>query len=470
MTDIINPTIDLFLYDLRNSLGNDAEDIEQKRQYFYQKFHQTVREKFKEYGQDNDQKQNLEVEYIHLLKSTYALLDPDTPLENGYYYPVRLGDSYGLLLEVAAPDKKTPGYFAELREKIQQKLGENTATLGQTWMLSAYLSNSSEKNSEEIEQIAKECYKAIFPNVEEIEFDSKGEFIGATIFAYSDNSFKQEIVKIGDKEIFTVVQSQHLIIAIYPDQETFQKLGEFYTDWMRLFYYHHKIIWAYGQSRILTNQIKQKFSKIQTITESIEENITQENAKVNKLQKISNILSQVQVIINQYTSNLNNLKFQQGTIEINLNNYDKRLQTLSNKATKKVVYHQTNIKFLEDFSQLIKEKYLLQITKDLESFELGLRLLEDNINAIRSQIEIEKSKSDRDFQEFIAVVGSGVAFASLAGFNVIAECKSMFGYFFGAIFGNNFFLCQNTLLYKFILVIIGSVLAWFFTRYILKRP
>ncbi|NEO52898.1 MAG: hypothetical protein F6K54_07285 [Okeania sp. SIO3B5] len=460
MTDIINSTIDLFLYDLINSLGDDEKDIEQKRQYFYQKFHTDIREKLEQDRKDNNQ--NLEVEYLHLLKSIYAPLDSDTSIENGYYYPVRLGDSYGLLLEVAVPDKKTPEYFAELREKIQQKLGENIATLGQTWMLSTYLPNSSEKTPEEIEKIAQECYKAIFPNAEEIEFDSKGEFIGAGIFEYSDKSLKQEIVKLEDQEIFTVVQIQHIIIAIYPDQETFQKLGEFYTDWMHLFYYHHKIIWAYGQSRILTSQTKEKFREIQTITESIEENITQENAKINKLQKISDILSKVQVIIKQYTSNLNNLKFQQGAIEINLNNYDKRLQTITKKATKKVVYNQTNINFLENFSQLVEEKYLLQITKDLESFELGLRLLEDNINAIHTQIETEKAKSDRDFQEFIAVVGSGVAFASLAGFNVIAECKSMFT--------NKFFLCQNTLLYKFILVIIGSLLAWFVRRYILKRP
>ncbi len=60
------------------------------------------------------------------------------------------------------------------------------------------------------------------------------------------------------------MQTQHIIIAIYPDQGTFQKLGEFYTDWMRLFYYHHKIILAYGQSRTLAHQIKEKFSKIQT--------------------------------------------------------------------------------------------------------------------------------------------------------------------------------------------------------------
>ena len=101
MINIINPTIDLFLYDLRNSLGDDQKDIEQNRRYFYQKFHETVQKKLKQDRLDNDQ--NLEVEYIRLLNSSFAPLSPDTPLENGYYFPVRLGDSYGLLLEVAAP-------------------------------------------------------------------------------------------------------------------------------------------------------------------------------------------------------------------------------------------------------------------------------------------------------------------------------------------------------------------------------
>ena len=461
MINIINPTIDLFLYDLRNGFGDDKKDIDQRRQYFYQKLHENVQEQLKQDGKDNHQKHNLEVEYIPLLKEETASLEPNTPQENGYYYPVRLGDSYGLLLEVATSEEKTPEYFAELKQKIKQKLGENKATLGKTWMLSTYLPNFSETTPEKIKEIAEECYKAIFPNTNKIEFNRQGKFIGATIFEYSDNNLKQEIVKLGDKETVNCIQTQHIIIAIYPDQETFQKLGELYRDWMRLLYYHHKIIWAYGQSRILTNQIKEKFREIQTITESIEENITQGNIKANKLQKISKVLSKIQVIINKYASELNILKLQKGTITINLSNYDKRLSTFAEKAKNKVVNHETNISFLEKFSKLVKEKYFLQIEKDLESFELGLRLLEDNINAIRSQTEIEKTQSDRNFQELIAVVGTGIAVAGLTGDNAAAECKSMFG--------PKFFLCQNTLAYHLILVLTASVLTWLFRKYILKR-
>ncbi|MGD1704596.1 hypothetical protein [Dapis sp. BLCC M229] len=459
MTDIVNPTIDLFLYDLRNSLGDDKKDIEHKRQYFYQKFHQTVQEKLQQDGQENNQ--DIEVEYIHLLKSTYAPLDPNSSGEDGYYYPVRLGDSYGLLLEVATPDKKTPEYFGELKAKIQQKLGGNNATLGQSWMLSTYLPNSSEITPQEIEKISQESYKAIFPNAKDIEYESKGEFIGATIFEYSDSSLKQQTVKLTDKEIITVVQNQHIIIAIYPDQATFYKLSKFYVDWMRLFYYHHKIVWSYGQTRILSNQIKDKFSQIQTIIKSIEANLTRGNRKANKLEQISDILSQFQILINQYTQNINNLKFQQGTIEINLSNYDKRLQTLQKKAREKIAVNKTSIAFFEDFSKLVNEKYLLQITRDVKNFDQGLQLLEGNINAIRSQVEIEKAKSDRNFQELITVVGTGVTIVTIMDNDARRQCE--------LILSKESFVCENTLIFKFIVILSVSILVWFFRKYISKQ-
>jgi hypothetical protein len=45
--------------------------------------------------------------------------------------------------------------------------------------------------------------------------------------------------------------------------------------------------------------------------------------------------------------------------------------------------------------------------------QLGLQLLENTINAIRSRIEVEKSERDRKFKELVAVAGSGIATVSL---------------------------------------------------------
>ncbi len=470
MTNIINPTIDLFLYDLRNSLGDDEKDIKQNRQYFYQKFHPTVQEKLKQDRQDRrekrDNNENMETEYVHLLNSVYTPLDPDTPPENGYYYPVRLGDSYGLLLEVATPDKKTPEYFGELKAKIQQRLGENTATLGQTWMLSTYLPHSSETTPKEIEEIAEKCLGAILPNIKNPMmsdvFDGKGEFLGATIFEYSENnSLKQQTVKLTDQEITTVVQGQHIIIAIYPDAETFDKLADFYVHWMRLFYYHHKVVWAYGNTRELSKQIKNKFSKVQTRIESIEANMAKRKRQVNKLEEMSNIINEFQVTINKSTNDISSLEFQQTTIEINLSNYEKRLQTIQKKAIEAITTNQTEIEFFADFSQFVKEKYFLQINRDLENFDHGLKLLQGNIQANRSQVEIEKAKSDRNFKELIVVVGTGFGFVNSMGGAAQQQCK--------LIFPKNYLICENTLILKLIIFFTASISVWFFRKYIYKE-
>jgi hypothetical protein len=45
--------------------------------------------------------------------------------------------------------------------------------------------------------------------------------------------------------------------------------------------------------------------------------------------------------------------------------------------------------------------------------QLGLKLLEDTINATRSRIEAEKAERDRNFQELVAVSGSIIATVSI---------------------------------------------------------
>ncbi|MGK7887452.1 MAG: hypothetical protein AB4057_22840 [Crocosphaera sp.] len=48
--------------------------------------------------------------------------------------------------------------------------------------------------------------------------------------------------------------------------------------------------------------------------------------------------------------------------------------------------------------------------------KLGLQLLESNINALRSQIELEKVESDRKFQDLIAIIGGGAATITIIDF------------------------------------------------------
>ncbi len=114
------------------------------------------------------------------------------------------------------------------------------------------------------------------------------------------------------------------------------------------------------------------------------------------------------------------LSFQKQVIEINLSDYQTRLAFIKEKAGQ-----ENKLEFLEKFSDLATKKYLPQVTKDIENMQLGLQLLEDTINAIRSRIEVEKAERDRNFQGLVAVAGSGIATVSLLK-EPLKDCKDPF--------------------------------------------
>ena len=113
----------------------------------------------------------------------------------------------------------------------------------------------------------------------------------------------------------------------------------------------------------------------------------------------------MQDALNNYTIDLNRLEFQNRTIDINLSNYKKRLERIEEKAGGK-------LEFFEKFTKLVTDKYQLQITKDSENLERGMKLLENTISAVRSRVEVAKAERDRNFQDAIAILGVGWSVAS----------------------------------------------------------
>ncbi|MEA5533870.1 hypothetical protein [Crocosphaera sp. XPORK-15E] len=94
-------------------------------------------------------------EYLELLPNQ-KIVDFTNPNKNleGYYYPVRLNDTYGLQIDCSINDLTEPqpiDSFIVLREEIESKLKGKPATIGQTWMLSGFLPDkNSSKTPEEI--------------------------------------------------------------------------------------------------------------------------------------------------------------------------------------------------------------------------------------------------------------------------------------------------------------------------------
>jgi hypothetical protein len=187
---------------------------------------------------------------------------------------------------------------------------------------------------------------------------------------------------------------------------------------MRLFYYRHKILWAYSQSRLIKNLLQTYFGKIKASNDLLE----QARNNDSELDILNQMLVNVQNTLNNYTKNLTILDFQGGTIDINLSNYEKRLVKINNKATRLKASSETELDFFTEFSRLVQDKYRLQITKDSENLERGLKLLSDTINAVRSRVEVEKAERDRSFQNFVTLLAGGWAFGSfVAGLPGLGE-------------------------------------------------
>ena len=385
MTEIINPTIDLFLYDLKYSLGDTQKEVEPNQQFFYKKISNYV-----DSSLFIEKKHDLDGEYVHLLKNISAQFKTQNQQYEGYFYPVLLYDSYGLLIDCTFNNKldaQSTSCFAGIKAEIEQILKGQTGNIGQTWMLSCWLPLAQTNSYVEI---AQTCCKSFMPGLDWEEYlEGQGHFLGASIFELSQDN-------------------QQVIIIIYPDENTLNLSGKFYADWMRLFSYRNKILWAYTQSRLVKKSLQTYFSTIKAVNDSIE----QARSKDSELNKLNQMLVSVQNTLNDYTRELTLLDFQGGTIDINLTNYEKRLDKIKQKANRIQANSETDLNFFTEFSKLVKDKYRLQITKDSEILERGLKLLSDTINAVRSRVEVEKAERDRYFQNFVTLLAGGWAFGS----------------------------------------------------------
>lgn len=453
MTDLLYPTIDLFQYDFISGLSDTTKVIQESQATFARRLPKEARNYLKNSPQIGNH------EFFKLLPDSIPSLSdltqgiwkfsgkPNKTALSGYYYPISLSDSYGLLLDCSTESVTEPQpitILKDIKAEIIQRIEVETPTIGETWLVSAYLSPSDFANAE---QIAQECYKILMPNFDWREdYDGQGKFLGAAIVELSHQ-------KLDD--------SSHVIIILYPDRATQENLsGKFLNDWMNLFYYRHKMFKCYVQSRFILHNIKSNFRDI----EEVEEAFTTKLDQAKDLSLFRALLTKSQKALHSYTIGLPNLSLQRSTIEINLGNYHKRLEKMSGIA-QKTTTNETDLNSFNIFSERVEEKYLLQIEKDIDNLEIGLRLLEDQVNTFRNQLELEKAEREKTFQQMVTVIGAGTAVTSLLdeegekcqSFAKMLpknpECPPFFGFFFP----------------MFSLFIFGMIALWIKRHFLEKR-
>ncbi|MGB3756011.1 MAG: hypothetical protein WBA07_06510, partial [Rivularia sp. (in: cyanobacteria)] len=200
-TNIIFPTLDLFLYDLKDSLGEDETIIDSRSKAFCEKIFGDLDEKtFNEKYAQIKKHHHSEADGVDLLETRFRQFDPP---DDGYYYPRKFSDTYALLVDYSGklnangksndkPQDINNRFFQDYKKEIQNRISQKqdntnqlnsyeSGTIGQTWL--AWGKLEVNKSDIEIEDIAKELYTQIASNYKwDNDLIGKGELLGGTIF------------------------------------------------------------------------------------------------------------------------------------------------------------------------------------------------------------------------------------------------------------------------------------------------
>lgn len=431
---LIYPTLDLFIYDLREGLGDSINGIALKRQRFWKKV----------YPQPD---KNILGKLAKLENSTadYVRLFPDEKNntknfdlpDDGHYFAVQLGDTYALRVncsgKYAVPEKQQPNfnyqsidtdlkaiktdllYHINHGKYLQELAPDKIGTLGQSWVFSAKLATETQ----DAEKTAQECYENLFGYNSNWKNDLqvKGNILGADVFELwqypSDwtTNWKDFSPK-----------NQHIVIFLFPAKEdinqTIRKVPKIYFDFMRLFGYRHKIIWANWQSCRLKANLKTQYSSIRKF-------IKEANKKLDKrqisLKELRTDLTTALKYLSAYTDNLSTLEFQLRTIRLNYDNYEKRRLSFTNPNREE----KTPLKFLDySGSDFNPKKYLEQIESDHANFITASKPLENLIRNIEGVIEIKQTESSQNLAITVGLASIGLALSGVTATIISTQVKS----------------------------------------------
>jgi hypothetical protein len=389
---LIYPTIDLFVYQLAEGLGQSDLEIDENSRNFWKEIYSDKLNdlQLKEF----QQREAKTSDYIPLFKTDVEklFLEP----QDGFYNPVKIGDTYALQINCSSDksedceplDPREINSFQAIKKTIEQKYKTTDISeikFGQSWFVWAKLTSPEQKP----EIVAKNIYEQL-----QLFDDLSWEDTLKTDLNLSDqNAFGATFFECwqlpsdrGDHK-----QNRHLLIALFAPNENnqfYQAINKNYPQLTRLFLSRHKIIWAYQNSRHYKANLKEAAKEVQKrvkdLPNKIDDSVNpQTDADLGLLQRE---LAHTLNLMSGYAETLSYLEEQKNTIETNFKNYQRLVFDL-------------NLPCLQVFAPIVSEKYLPQINSDLTSLSSGLRLLENSVRTIEGIINIEQAKGDRALNE-----------------------------------------------------------------------
>ncbi len=400
MTPLLYPTIDLFLYDLQDGLGDSPRTTDQNRYRFWQRI----------YGEVSDEKlatlktaEHTFSDYIELLGSQRYQQLADAI--DGYYYPIKLGDTYALQIDCSGrlynsewDQLSLPAKLQQTRDIVLHYTHQIRGDLGENWLIWGQLGDANQT----AEAIAQDCYQSVqiveTPNWQN-DCKGTGSFNGATLFEVERLDYTPDGAN----------QTIHGIICLFPHHQSRSDIqntiGHLYSALIRLFHYRNKVLWVYEQSRQLKTNLKASSQVIEKIIKSLGQQIQTSHLNLKQLQ---DDLAVALSISHYYETSLGYLKEQVATVTINADNYNACLENL------KAIDSQGDLEFLQRFGEFACKKCLAQIQTDDTALTAGFKPLENFIKTVEGITNIEKTKNERIFNRTVALASAGISTASLA--------------------------------------------------------
>jgi hypothetical protein len=372
MLKLVDPTLNLFSYTLKQGLGVGEPETRKTYRRFLAGLSEQLHKKLN-VSFTPEQKQK----FLALHQETVADLPFTGNLNNhqvkGRYRRWNVSDNYQLLFDGYVDDKYQPDQVIKLIESLQYLIPQppKLENIGKTWMLSGWLESGTDLEAAEL---AKQVYKCLFEK--DGVSQGSGLFLGGKVAEFW-----------GDK----IEDHCQLLVILYPDEAACQEWArDFYVSWLDLLCFRHKIIWAYENSLQLKERLVSNYNQI----------VEMRNTSRLNLKKLREAMGK----LSEFAIDLNYLELQHSTINVNLEKYEAKLAEIQAKARPT-----DDLKFLQDFCDRAKEKYPKQIKKDIDNFRPCLEILQSLTDTIRGTVEIRKAEGDRAFQNIVGIVGVGLS-------------------------------------------------------------
>lgn len=287
-------------------------------------------------------------------------------------YPQKLSDTYALLMNIFRPQSE--GFDGVKWSEVAQfnpnqclTLKKDPHFIGETYLITAYLSQSQPTKPEALKTNAENLLKQLFGDVCP-DFYQADNFLDGCILEFS----RPKTSKI-----------RYLVLFYFTDA-TSEQLKEIYWDLPELFLYYHKITNVFQNSRKYAAELDG------LILQEIESKSKLPDALDLAALKIQ--LKELLKTVPKYTLQLRNLEDCLNTLNIHARNYQLKLKRLQSAVN-------DDLDLFSRFSERESETFRLQIEADLNYSKPGYQLLDQAIASIRGLVEIDQAECDRQLQQ-----------------------------------------------------------------------